>query len=48
MHFLQDRRGQSTIEMVLLAAIIVAVLGGVAFSLFSGIAGKLREYNDAL
>jgi len=48
MRFLTDRHGQSTIEMVLLATIIVVVLGGVVFALFSGIAAKLQEYNDAL
>jgi len=48
MRFLTDRQGQSTIEMVLLATIIVVVLGGVVFALFSGITAKLQEYNDAL
>lgn len=48
MRFLTDRHGQSTIEMVLLATIIIVVLGGVVFALFGGIAAKLQEYNDAL
>jgi hypothetical protein len=46
--FLKKNRGQSMVEWIVGAAIIVAILGGVILTLHSSLAQKLQEYIDAL
>ncbi len=48
MRFLMGKSGQSTVELVLLIVIIVAVLGTTMFLLYQTIGAKIQEYTDAL
>jgi Flp pilus assembly pilin Flp len=48
MQFLTDRSGQSMIEWLVVAVIIVAVVGAVLLAIFATLSGKLQAVNDSL
>jgi len=48
MHFINETSGQSMIEWLVVAVIIVAVVGAILLTLFTTLSGKLRAVNDAL
>ncbi len=48
MRFLTGTRAQSAVEWLVVAIIIVAVVGGMIWSIHVTLADKLRDYNDAL
>ena len=48
MRFLIERSGQSMVEWLVVAVIIVAVVGAILLTLFTTLSGKLRAVNDAL
>jgi Flp pilus assembly pilin Flp len=48
MRFLTGTSGQSMIEWLTVAVIIVAMVGAILLILFTTLAGKLRAVNDAL
>lgn len=48
MNFLRDKSGTSTVEWLVIAVIIVAVVGGILLTLFDTIQSKLTDINDAL
>jgi Flp pilus assembly pilin Flp len=48
MTFLRSKQGTTTVEWLIVAAIIVAVVGGAIWSISDALANKLTEYNDAL
>ena len=45
---LQDTRGQTLMEYIILISITVLIVGGAVLTLTQGIRDKLLEYNDAL
>jgi Flp pilus assembly pilin Flp len=48
MAFLKGASGQSMIEWLTVAVILVAVVGAILLTLFETLSGKLRAVNDAL
>jgi hypothetical protein len=48
MEFLKSTQAQNAVEWLVVAALLVAVLGGMLWSIFNSLADKLGEYNDAL
>lgn len=48
MRFLHGTRAQSAVEWLVVAAIVIAVLGGLLWDIHTTLAVKLREYHDAL
>jgi Flp pilus assembly pilin Flp len=48
MKFLRGNRGQSIVEWLVVAAIVVAVVGGALLALFATLRGKFQGINDAL
>lgn len=48
MRFLTGSSGQSMVEWLVIAVILVAVVGGVLIALFTTLSGKLQGINDAL
>ena len=48
MRFLTGSSGQSMVEWLVIAVILVAVVGGVLITLFTTLSGKLQGINDAL
>ena len=48
MRFLAGTSGQSMIEWLTVAVIIVAMVGAILLTLFTTLTGKLRVVNDAL
>ena len=48
MRFLRNVSGQSLVEWLVVAVIIVAVVGAVLLALFTTLSGKLQAVNDAL
>ncbi len=45
---LQDTRGQTLVEYIIVISIIVLIVGGALLMLTQGIREKLLEYNHAL
>ena len=48
MKFMRSKSGQSMVEWLLGAAILVAVVGGVLLALFGTLRDRLQAVNDAL
>jgi hypothetical protein len=48
MRFLRGIQAQGAVEWLVVAAIVVAVLGGMIWSIHVALALKLQEYHDAL
>lgn len=48
MRFLTGTGSQSAVEWLVVAVIIVAVVGGMIWSIHQSLADKLEAYNDAL
>lgn len=48
MRFLRGTRAQGTVEWLVVVAIVVAVLGGMIWSIHVALTLKLQEYHDAL
>jgi len=48
MRFLKNTSGQSLVEWLVVAVIIVAVVGAVLLTLFTTLSSKLQAVNDAL
>jgi Flp pilus assembly pilin Flp len=48
MKFLRDTQAQNAVEWLIVAAILVAVVGGIILTIAESLADKLTEYNDAL
>lgn len=48
MRFLKQQAGQSMVEWLVIAIILVAVVGSVLIALFTTLSGKLQGINDAL
>ncbi len=48
MQFLRDRRGTNTIEWMVVAVIIVAIVGGAIVALSDTIKTRLEAINNAL
>jgi hypothetical protein len=48
MRFLTGLSGQSMVEWLVIAVILVAVVGSVLIALFTTLSGKLQGINDAL
>lgn len=48
MQFLQDTKGQSLVEWLVAAAIIIAVVAGVLLTIANTLKGKLEAVNNDL
>ncbi|MCD6284945.1 MAG: hypothetical protein J7M39_03410 [Anaerolineae bacterium] len=48
MDFLRDTKGQSLVEWLVAAAIIIAVVGGVLLTIANTLKGKLEAVNNGL
>jgi Flp pilus assembly pilin Flp len=48
MKFLRGKAGQSLVEWLVVAVIIVGVVGGVLITLFTTLRAKFQGVNDAL
>lgn len=48
MRFVAEQSGQSMVEWLVIAIILVAVVGSVLIALFTTLSGKLQGINDAL
>ncbi len=48
MRFLQDDRGITAVEYIIIGAISLIVIGAAIWSLAGSIAGRLRDFNNNL